>query len=362
MIFFFIVLVIVLLFFIDLYQTQINIVNSFYDIVIKKPPNCKILSNDKIFVSIASYRDPDLLNTIDSIIKNSDFPSLLRIVVYNQSDTPIFYTSNIVEIHNDHYSFARGPVWARYVIQQFYNQEQYYLQIDSHTRLIKHWDSILKNMLNLLPDKSVITQYLPEFTNDPDHSKFVRSGLYIQGFGYPDGMTRIQSDFVPKNYYQMYPYTSKAWAACFSFSYADIIADAPYDPYLPFLFFGEELDITLRLFTRGWYFFSPNITIGFTKFDRSGRRTFWQDFNEITRSLFEHSSRKRLCKRLGIPFFFKNPFYNIKNKTPPDLFALGTKRSLKDYEKFADIQSFAELKLSPAAKSFRRHTSRFVFY
>ncbi len=362
-------------------QKVINFFNQDHPFKIPKEPN----KDQKIFVSIASYRDPEAPKTVQNLLDKADHPELLRVVVYEQndpSDPSVSSENDSVRVFQDHYTEAKGPVWARYLIQQFYDSEEYFMQIDSHSRFVEGWDTKLKHMLNLLPDKSVLTQYPPNY--DLNDGSFdidkIRSGLYIQGFGVPDKMTRVQSDIInsPK-LRQNFPYTSKGWAACFSFSKGNIVKDAPYDPLLPHLFFGEELDITLRLYTRGWHFFSPHENVIFTSFKRDHRRTYWQDLSFYVRKLFESSSRKRLCQRLGITF---KPEYflgvipidlmidNISNNTESfknsksvneshrDSFKLGTKRTLGEYKHFSQINSFNDQKLEPRAKTFRRYTRR----
>lgn len=39
---------------------------------------------------------------------------------------------------------------------------------------------------------------------------------------------------------------SPLWASGFSFSDSSMIVDVPYDPYLSYLFFGEELSMATR--------------------------------------------------------------------------------------------------------------------
>ena len=100
---------------------------------------------DKIFVSIASYRDSELPKTVADLISNAEHPELLRIVVYEQNgpdDTSILnvYPKEQVLVLKDHFSKAKGPNWARAKIQKEYKDEEYYLQIDSHMRCIKNWD------------------------------------------------------------------------------------------------------------------------------------------------------------------------------------------------------------------------------
>jgi len=297
------------------------------------------MNNSTIFVSIASYRDPELIPTVESLINNAQYPELLHIVIFEQNDIQDSYLDsqgklgNIKILRTD-YKNAKGPVWARAIIQQYYSGEDYYLQIDSHMRCIKHWDTILKDMLELLPQPAVLTQYPPEYeTNSPLDPSKIRSGLYIQGFGLKDRFPRIQSDLV--NYVSYYPYISKAWAACFSFSKGSIIKDAPYDQTLEYLFFGEELDITLKLFYKGYYFFSPHISVFYTKFNREYRRTFWEDIPKEVREPLEEKSRHILWKRI-------------------------LTQDTSEYMKFADILSFVDSKMHPNAKTFKRKTQRII--
>ena len=53
------------------------------------------------------------------------------------------------------------------------------------------------------------------------------------------------------------------WAAGFSFSRASLIADVPYDPALKFLFFGEEMAMLCRMWTRGYDLFAPTRALVF---------------------------------------------------------------------------------------------------
>jgi [Skp1-protein]-hydroxyproline N-acetylglucosaminyltransferase len=314
---------------------------------------------NKIFVSIASYRDPELPKTVENLISNAEHPELLKIVIFEQNDPTDLsiyeiYPIEQVLVLQTHYSNAKGPVWARAIIQKEYQNEEYYLQIDSHMRTIKHWDTLLKHILELVPEPAVLTQYPPEYTkilnqldSDEIDSDEIRSGLYIQGFGIKDHFTRIQSDIINPINKRNFPYTSKAWAACFSFSKGTVVKDVPYDTSLEYLFFGEELDITLRLYTRGYYFFSPHISIFYTLFKRDHRRTYWEDIHKDIREPRELLSRTNLWTRI------------YDNEIGPNRF--GTIRTIKDYMKFANIDSFKECKLNLKAKSFKRFTKRELF-
>ena len=116
--------------------------------------------NGKIFVSVASYRDDQCLSTVQNLAEMADSPELLRIVICQQNDESVDYdckswciddkshpACKLIDIERLDHKEARGPCWARWSIQQKYAGEEYYLQIDAHTRVTKHWDTTLKNEL-----------------------------------------------------------------------------------------------------------------------------------------------------------------------------------------------------------------------
>ena len=66
------------------------------------------------------------------------------------------------------------------------------------------------------------------------------------------------------------------WAAGFSFSRAALLKEVPYDPHLPFLFFGEEISMVLRMWSRGWDLYAPDRHVLYHRWERSYRTTFWE--------------------------------------------------------------------------------------
>jgi hypothetical protein len=313
-----------------------------YNLINIKKLNYNETKNNKIFVSIASFRDPECNHTINSLITKAFNKNNLRIVVCEQNmlnDKSALignenYT-NLIHIIKLHADEAKGPTYARFLIQQLYNNEEYYLQIDSHTLFEQNWDQKLISSLNLLDNKSCITQYLPEYSIKSKNKKSysVRDGLKVIKISALDGFTRINSNFIENIDYSKDLNEANAWSACFSFSKGNICLDAPIDPYTPELFFGEEMDITLRLYTRNWKFYSPNYPIAYTNFNRNYRNTFWnkKTYNKKLSLL----SKLRLSYRLNIlPNNYK---ILIKEKYPMlindiDKYSLGNIKTLEDYE------------------------------
>ena len=79
-----------------------------------------------------------------------------------------------VKIIESNWRDSKGACWARHAIQKnLYNNEKYYLQLDSHHRFAENWDDSLITMLKGLQKekhpKPLITGYIPSFNpeNDP---------------------------------------------------------------------------------------------------------------------------------------------------------------------------------------------------
>ncbi len=328
-----------------------------------KPMSIKQYNNittkpNLIFVSIASYRDNQCPTTIKNLSEAADNPENLRFVVCQQNSLlekdclrwckgqkhPAC-EPGVSRIERLSYHSARGPTWARWRIQQEWNGEEYFLQIDAHTRMIPSWDTILKEQLEQCPSsKPILTQYPLEYDivqkkedqgiKEKEHwqDDKQRSGLYIQKFDDPDGFTRIQSDYTTTVRRQ--PFRSTCWAAGFSFSKGEFVKEVPYDPYTPFLFFGEEMDIAIRAFTHGWDFFSPSRAVVFHNYKRDHRRTFWENPKQKP---LEILSRFRIYVRLGylkkeaIPKEYS--FIMVKERDWP----LGQERTIEEWEKMAKV-------------------------
>ena len=68
-----------------------------------------------------------------------------------------------IRLFNVNESESLGPYMARYLGAKFYQGEQYYLQIDSHSEFVKDWDAKLIKMMEDAPArKPVISTYPPD--------------------------------------------------------------------------------------------------------------------------------------------------------------------------------------------------------
>ena len=97
-----------------------------------------------IFVSIASYRDTELVPTIKSILNNADNPDEIFLGVVSQDlkkkHPDLSFVKNLSYLKMD-FREARGAGYARKLAMDMYSGQSFYLQLDSHMRAVKGWDT-----------------------------------------------------------------------------------------------------------------------------------------------------------------------------------------------------------------------------
>ena len=299
----------------------------------------EIYKNEKIFVSIASYRDPEVINTILNAYTNAKNKNSIVFGVYlqdNKEDKIDLSTLpkeiNIKFTKVDWFK-ARGPIFARYKIYKlFYNNELYYLQIDSHTRFVKNWDEELTNMLQTLPVKSIISTYPNGYKIDNENLNINQKMNVIKFKKIKDGIPIFTSTreklSKPKN--------NLFWAAGFSFSYGFVFKLIKIDPYLKNLFWGEEFLMSLRLYTNGIKIFTPHKNIVFTLWSREHRHTFWEikKKNLLKFNILNFLSKGRL---FAISNLNKTSLFEDKIYIEIDNYSIGNYKSINDFYKESKI-------------------------
>jgi len=105
--------------------------------------------NPKIFISIASYRDPLLFFTLKNAYVNAVHPDNIVFAIVDQNDEnqrnqmkklPFFKQIRYCHIYPED---TLGVSWARSIAYSLYNAEDYILQVDSHTCFEEGWDENL---------------------------------------------------------------------------------------------------------------------------------------------------------------------------------------------------------------------------
>ncbi|WON77473.1 GlcNAc-transferase family protein [Serratia sp. UGAL515B_01] len=266
----------------------------------KQKTKGKVKTKPTIFVSIASYRDPELIPTLLDMIKEAKHPERLRIGVCWQDDentqpfldagmtlvdslqhegVPVFYfqyQKAAIELLSFHYFASQGACWARHSVELHYKQEDYFLQIDSHCRFVPHWDTEMITMLEGLRGQSkypVLSSYPPGYTpgNDEARTKYV-SRLIFRGFNNEKILGLSSTPFESTT-----PRRCGYLAAGFVFADGHFVTKVPNDPQIFFL--GEEIAMAARAFTHGYDMWSPSHILLWHFYSRKDHPKVWGDHN-----------------------------------------------------------------------------------
>ena len=281
---------------------------------------------DKILVEIAAYCDPELLNTVKSAMIQADNPNRIFFAICYQDDNVDIY-NELLQMANCKLTYltesqARGSVFARYLCQKMIEDEKYIFQIDSHMRFVKHWDTKLIEELESLNDKKGILSVYPPFCNeqmmalpldDPTYDKPAQGGMmYTDGFRDPETYF-VQCNSLPLEKNDPRAYKKNAFLAAGNmFTYAEAHKVVIHDPDM--YFYGDEMPMSIRLFTHGWNVYNPGVCYVYHQYERKN-----QKFPAVTNAMLDEN--KKLMKLLSI---------NTDEKL--EKYGLGTERSLKEYE------------------------------
>ena len=129
---------------------------------------------NKILVSIASYKDVDIINTIEDLYEKAEQPNRVYVGLFLQ-DTPkeisricsffsnFIYKANL-KIKTISFEDAKGCGWARNIIlKELYDNENYFMCVDSHSRFLKKWDSVYIDAYKKAPANAVISAFPQPF-------------------------------------------------------------------------------------------------------------------------------------------------------------------------------------------------------
>lgn len=305
-----------------------------------------------LFVSIASYRDPELIPTLINLIEEAKYPQRLHIAVCWQDEgdiqpfidagmTPgenrdheghqLFhfdYQGAVIEVLYVHYFASQGACWARNLVESCYRQQDYFLQIDSHCRFVTQWDSEMIAMLEALREQSpqpVLSSYPPGYTPGEDEKRtdYV-SRLIFNGFT-DEGIVQLTSapfsDSAPRRCGYL--------AAGFVFADGHFVTRVPNDPQI--FFMGEEIAMAARAWTHGYDIWSPHRILLWHFYMRDTHPKVWGDHSNEAKK--EGVVDKAWWERDKIA---KQRVLSVLNTsdTPCDLgpYQLGNQRTLQEFQ------------------------------
>ncbi|MEM7193917.1 MAG: GlcNAc-transferase family protein [Pseudomonadota bacterium] len=281
--------------------------------------------NSKIFVQIASYRDPELVSTLKDCVFKADAPeNLVFSIAWQHSPSEYEQVKPELDALSDKAQFkilefpwqeSKGVCWARYQLQQQYDSEPYTLHLDSHHRFARGWDTYLINTFETLVrdgiKKPMLTTYVnnyrpmgsesfyQETDPDPDSLNFLYTepcadtsrleqhgnGLVVSAFTH-HGVPMHQAGHIKPS---DAPTPGTLYSGHFCFAHGSFVSDVPHDPEIYFL--GEENTISLRAFTHGYDVFHPPKCVIWHEYMRMYTlHKHWSDHEEDKRSEIQDST------------------------------------------------------------------------
>jgi len=325
---------------------------------------------ETMFISICSFRDLQCAPTLYDMYEKAKWPRNVFVGAVQQhipgdpSCVPLQYKtectasdwcpSDNIKTRTIDPKNAKGPTFGRYYGMLMYRDEKYFMMIDSHNRWVTHWDSIVLNMYKGLPTKKGVLAHYPEAWINPDDNGTETNApldnrpttMYMctahwlpeLGFVRMGGFIINRKAKFGKDTCRPQPYAG----AGFLFAYGKMVRDIPFDPHLPYVFNGEEIMYTVRMWTHGWDIYSPSENILYHYYYRTKANKFWsilpQGWDQV-----RSASERRIQWMLGTYKINTTDRHVPVDTTEKavvieaDKYGLGKERTLEEYYEFSGI-------------------------
>lgn len=272
-----------------------------------------VREDNSIFVSTASYRDENCATTLKEMFTKADHPERLYVGLVQQNCVADCMTGVLeggivesTEPDEDCYeefcaspegrgrceaadphvrmlfvqeAESLGPAVARYFASKLWQGENYFMQIDSHSLFDAGWDTAFVRDIQATPSYplSVLTHYPPD-TNNPRYglpahricgAEFATSDIEQQ-------IIRLSVSDQFETEVRTVPCYAPFIGAGFVFAHSSFLSVAPFDPYVPWVFMGEEIQFSIRVWTWGYDIYSPTQNKMSHFYVRQHKPKFWE--------------------------------------------------------------------------------------
>ena len=362
-----------------------EIVERYVDVarVVVPPRRGTAEEDDSIALSIGAFRDTTCPRTLEQAFSRADRPLKLLIVVVQhvcqrdcfraegwgvtrrlvpQADPDVdcvaefckgalgrhCVAGRVTSLRLDD-ADALGVAYTRFLGSLLVGNQTFYMQIDAHTEFRHGWDTDLVRMLRATPSypRSILSTYpSPGMPSTRDWPRAV-SPLDDDTAAPPlclctfdrlpasrDMTVRVSSagTALPR----ATPPRGLFIAAGFFFVHSDFLRDVPFDPFLPFIFMGEEIMLTARAWTAGYDVYGTTHDVVRHEYVRKYAVKFWETVNHYYGGPTAHNAlTARVIRRM-------HGMLGMGPVAPPldlalDKYGLGTRRNLSEFSSFSGI-------------------------
>jgi len=289
--------------------------------------------NKSIFVQISSYHDDELEKTVRNALLKSSGNNHIVFGIHS-----IFYEDNswlntLKQLPNIRLIESKAPEnigvgLGRSIAHKLYAGEDYYFQIDAHSRFDQNWDTFLINETNTHKangfNKPIITQYPKPFWYYGNEEKTREQKEEVTQFYWKDKQ-RFKDNRIPMQGTIENP---KGNIHSISVSAGSLFAEGEFlKPNKLLSFDGEEVLTAARAYTHGYDLFVPSKMFMYHLYYGSEgyyrRRLIHSDWPDQVKNLEQISNEEIKLVLTG------NGLVGEER--------LGTERTLQDYGKFCGL-------------------------
>jgi hypothetical protein len=289
------------------------------------------MNKEKIFISIAAFEDPGLIQTMNNALGKATNPDRISFgLALNYKTEPSFEMfKNKISIVRDSDFIRPGIVRMRSEIRNLIDDEEYFLSIDAHTDFLRGWDSRLIDDFKTLSEikKDIILSKPIQTMSQSD--KFVKTEFSMHGVWGNFGITPTQKSFDEKDLDMLDPgYFLNHWISCnFMFLRVDSLERLNIPGYHAFPW--EEFEQTLVAYCHGFDVLCPGLKNTYVFIDYDGKYDFpydedWWEFRGTDRDNPSHWKRRWVLDpvdvKIEVEKFMltgKNKYYSLNENAIP---------------------------------------------
>lgn len=240
---------------------------------------------------------------------------------------------------------AKGPTVSRALGRKLLGNQEFCMQIDSHSSFIPNWDEVaiqewasINNEYAVLSNRPADSAEMAEYGPGGSKEKVVNRfcNVELNSARLPMFSAPTQARNLNK------PLIMKGWSAAFSFAKCHLEESTPYDFFLPQIFQGEEFPRFARMWTRGYDVYTPTRNIVFH--DYTPTNVKWPD-SGIQRKW----AQERIRTLLQMP----TPNFEVTERmySNLNLYGLGARRSFADFMSFVgyDLKTKVAIPSAPCS-------------
>lgn len=292
--------------------------------------------------------DRDLLHTINDLYSKARHPESIHVGVCLQDDPERDHFSTLarfrqVRVDRLPYTEARGPIYARARCEALIEDEDFFFQIDCHSRFFPDWDTILIEEFRCcqeLAEKPVLSHYPINIQNMNDEKRLGLIGKVnrFRHVGTDDIKMHGSLVRIPE-----IPAASYGITAAMLFMDCRQRLSVPLDPNLHFgLHSAEQFFYSARLWTHGFDFMTPTRHAISTEYLTTRDRLP----EKIRRDYDSRASGWRARTWTKVKYYLQlddlaqlDPAYHEDVIENGDRFGLGKARRIGDYYRFIGLHA-----------------------